>query len=195
MVQEGVKITPYLFERKRDLPVSKYLYQLIYQQLPGLAASDSALSTSPADPALGRITPRPVASKSRRRQFFWSYAITCETIFSSGARRAPRLCSGGLVSVLARRYWRKERTSPFQRLKDQGRDPRRPLCEYSGHVWTYVDPARLQPILASSGPRATTADVYPASLVAPPRSRAPYPVKPVPWQDRREFAAAREPGR
>ena len=32
------------------------------------------------------------------------------------------------------------------------------------HVWTYMDPARLQPILASSGPRVTTADVYPASL-------------------------------
>ena len=29
------------------------------------------------------------------------------------------------------------------------------------HVWTYMDPARLQPILASSGPRVTTADVYP----------------------------------
>ena len=27
-----------------------------------------------------------------------------------------------------------------------------------------MDPARLQPILASSGPRVTTADVYPASL-------------------------------
>ena len=34
----------------------------------------------------------------------------------------------------------------------------------SRHVWTYIDPARLQPILASSGPRVTTADVYPASL-------------------------------
>ena len=32
------------------------------------------------------------------------------------------------------------------------------------HVWTYMDPARLQPGLANSGPRVTTADVYPASL-------------------------------
>ena len=32
------------------------------------------------------------------------------------------------------------------------------------HVWTYMDPARLQAGLANSGPRVTTADVYPASL-------------------------------
>ncbi len=32
------------------------------------------------------------------------------------------------------------------------------------HVWTYMDPARLQPFLANSDPRVTTADVYPASL-------------------------------
>jgi Molybdopterin oxidoreductase Fe4S4 domain len=31
------------------------------------------------------------------------------------------------------------------------------------YVWTYMDPARLQPVLAGSGPRVTTADVYPAS--------------------------------
>ncbi|MGC1578495.1 MAG: hypothetical protein WA813_20660, partial [Beijerinckiaceae bacterium] len=37
------------------------------------------------------------------------------------------------------------------------------------HVWTYMDPARLQPILASSGPRVTTADVYPASYMDPAR--------------------------
>jgi hypothetical protein len=28
----------------------------------------------------------------------------------------------------------------------------------------YMDPARLQPVLADSGPGVTTADVYPASL-------------------------------
>ena len=32
------------------------------------------------------------------------------------------------------------------------------------HVWTYMDPARLQAGLANFGPRVTTADVYPASL-------------------------------
>ncbi len=32
------------------------------------------------------------------------------------------------------------------------------------HVWMYMDPARLQAGLANSGPRVTTADVYPASL-------------------------------
>jgi hypothetical protein len=31
------------------------------------------------------------------------------------------------------------------------------------HVWTYMDPARLQPCSACSGSKATTADVYPAS--------------------------------
>ena len=37
-----------------------------------------------------------------------------------------------------------------------GFDPSDGQC----HVWTYMDPARLQPILASSGLRVTTADVY-----------------------------------
>ena len=34
---------------------------------------------------------------------------------------------------------------------------------HPNHVWTYMDPARLQPVSAGSGPRVTTADVYPAS--------------------------------
>jgi hypothetical protein len=46
---------------------------------------------------------------------------------------------------------------------DSGRIGRR-VCANSGHVWTYMDPARLQAGLANSGPRVTTADVYPASL-------------------------------
>ena len=33
----------------------------------------------------------------------------------------------------------------------------------AGHVWTYMDPARLQHYSAYSGSTATAADVYPAS--------------------------------
>jgi hypothetical protein len=32
------------------------------------------------------------------------------------------------------------------------------------HVWMYMDPARLQPVLTNFGSKVTTADVYPASL-------------------------------
>ena len=48
-------------------------------------------------------------------------------------------------------------------------------CANSGHVWTYMGPARLQAGLANSGPRVTTADVYPASLcgVSDRRRREP----------------------
>src|SRR5258708_31435446 len=38
------------------------------------------------------------------------------------------------------------------------------FCGGIVHVWMYMDPARLQAGLANSGPRVTTADVYPASL-------------------------------
>src|SRR3984957_20156923 len=99
-----------------------------------------------------------------------------------GSNHTLRPSEGGTVTRAApcraplRRWeWRAvahAQGAPRFRTRTAGWDPGGPSlatcrsaqCAQSSHVWTYMDPARLQPTFGRLSFKVTTADVYPASL-------------------------------